>query len=703
MAFVLFAATVAADGTSSPNGCHTPAKIRVPFAKPSREELAKRQFDDVAIIKFSDGTGIRFRNGEFAVVESELEPDRTARRGLTRALIETQLALLNNAMQRNGAHTERLLISTSEETLREMRCTGESRTDEELPDLNLFYRTRFSGKSAADVVGVLHALNQLELVEYATPEVKVAPSPATDISPPTANYAGYQSYFQQAPGGIDVQFARALPGGRGEGVRVVVVEKGWEADHEDFPPLVSTSGYNYTRGTDPGLGFDIFRTHGTAVVGMLGAVENGYGITGISPAVEISMSSIVLDAAGRNSLADGIARAQNQCGIGDILLLEQQVFYNYPDDVSLCPPEWDAAAFSAIATAVAGGRIVIETAGNGTENLDDATRFGSRFNRAITDSGAIYVGAGHPVTHVPRSDSNYGSRLDVQGWGDNVATLGYGDLFYPASDYRQAYTSTFNSTSAAAPIVTGAAAILQSVRHARGLASLTSPQMRAALLVGATPQGAGGHIGPLPDLRDALAAIPVPAPGILATGSANGSATISWNAVPAVAGYEVFRKDAHGAAWALVHNTATGTSFVNGGLTAGATYLFRVRAYDATGTRSADSNYELATTIDYADPLLTTSTLVRAKHIVEVRKAVNAVCVFAGSTICPAPPFTAGNVDEAQVATQPIRASDFAAVENQLVSLRSAIGAAPATFRDTAGVGTSVTRIKMEDLRTGAK
>ncbi|HEX8154671.1 MAG TPA: hypothetical protein VF698_16175, partial [Thermoanaerobaculia bacterium] len=274
--------------------CPAPAAARTPFLKPSLEELQARQLDDVVILKFSDGSGIRLRDGSFVVVDSELELDRYPRHGLTPELIRSQLAVVNDLLIDNAASAERVVVSTSEETLKELRCGGEARSGRELPDLNLFYKLQFTGRSPSEVVALLRTFNVLELVEYSGPDVKVAPSPASDISPPTAAYTGNQSYFQPAPTGIDVSYARALPGGRGERVRVVVVEKGWEGDHEDFPALVSTSGYNYTTGVSSD-GYDVFRAHGTAVVGQLAAVENGYGMTGIAPSSELSIASIVLD------------------------------------------------------------------------------------------------------------------------------------------------------------------------------------------------------------------------------------------------------------------------------------------------------------------------------------------------------------------------------------------------------------------------
>lgn len=128
-----------------------------------------------------------------------------------------------------------------------------------------------------------------------------------------------------------------------------------------------------------------------------------------------------------------------------------------------------------------------------------------------------------------------------------------------------------------------------------------------------------------------------------------------------------------------------------------------VRAYDAQGNSSSDSNYELATMIDYADPQLTTNTIIRARHLIDVRTAINAICTYAGTSICPTPPFTGSDLVESQVQNKPVRASDFTSAQNQILFLRSSIGAFSVIFRETLTPQTTVIKtIHMEDLRVGA-
>src|SRR5262249_33716082 len=139
-----------------------------------------------------------------------------------------------------------------------------------------------------------------------------------------------------------------------------------------------------------------------------------------------------------------ISRALTRLSAGDVILIEQQMAGpNYTGDppetqFGLIPIEWWRPWYDAIRTAAANNVIVVEAGGNGEQNLDSSVynvgNAGHYPFQAAHDSGAIIVGAG---SHVGGSDvdrsrlwfSNYGSTLDLQGWGEDVYTLGYGDLY----------------------------------------------------------------------------------------------------------------------------------------------------------------------------------------------------------------------------------------------------------------------------------
>jgi subtilisin-like proprotein convertase family protein len=211
-----------------------------------------------------------------------------------------------------------------------------------------------------------------------------------------------------------------------------------------------------------------------------------------------------------NSVSRAITCATPLMGPGDVMLLETQS--NGP--LGLLPSEWNQDVFDAVSIATAAGITVVAAAGNGNVDLDDPAH-GGLFNRAVRDSGAIIVGAGAPPdTGQPDrsrlSFSTYGSRVDVQGWGSSVTTSGYGGLFTGGGDPNQYYTSGFNGTSSASPIVASAAAALQGIRMASGAPPLDPTVVRQVLTDTGTPQQSGpfpGNIGPRPDLDAAVAAL----------------------------------------------------------------------------------------------------------------------------------------------------------------------------------------------------
>jgi len=191
------------------------------------------------------------------------------------------------------------------------------------------------------------------------------------------------------------------------------------------------------------------------------------------------------------------------------MLLEMQTYANFDcngdganDENDLVPSEWEPAVKAAISTAVANGRIVVEAAGNGGCDLDQAGFKGAFDPKdAAKDSGAIIVGAGEKLTRNKVGFSTYGSRVDTHAEGDwKIYSTGYGDK-YKAEGEDLFYTRSFAGTSGASPIVTGAAISLSSILWEYHGSIWAPKEMRDILRREGSKQKAGGHIGPRPDLR----------------------------------------------------------------------------------------------------------------------------------------------------------------------------------------------------------
>ena len=117
-----------------------------------------------------------------------------------------------------------------------------------------------------------------------------------------------------------------------------------------------------------------WRNHGTAVFGEFGGDRNGLGIVGIAPEAGIRAASIF----GGVGSAGAIRNAADRLNAGDIILIELHApgprhnFANRDDQAGYIALEWWPDNFAAIRYAVSRGVIVVEAAGNGAENLDDA-------------------------------------------------------------------------------------------------------------------------------------------------------------------------------------------------------------------------------------------------------------------------------------------------------------------------------------------
>ena len=284
---------------------------------------------------------------------------------------------------RNAVASDTKLFSLPKQNLDELRARGRSRSGETLPDLNLWVKITLQSDSNA--AAVLEELKRLPSVEIAEP----APLPH---APPaiTPNFTGNQGYLNAAPSGIDARYSWTIPGGVGSGKKIYDVEYSWHQTHEDLPaahaiPLLLAPGDS---AADP---FDN-DNHGTAVLGEMIANPDTQGVTGISWATNIGLAPANTVNLGYNP-ANAILLAVADGSAGDVILIEQQFPVCGLDNYG--PLEWLGSVFQAIQTAVAQGFVVIEAAGNGNVNLDQAG-CDRAFDRTFRDSGAIIVGAGYP-------------------------------------------------------------------------------------------------------------------------------------------------------------------------------------------------------------------------------------------------------------------------------------------------------------------
>jgi hypothetical protein len=441
------------------------------------------------------------------------------------------------------------LFGLSEERMKDRIASLARKTGDTVPELAHYYHLEAPDERLDELAVSIAKLDAVESAYVKPPgQIPVARNvmcPVLNVvepkaaAPPlmTPDFVGRQIFLNAAPAGIDAHYAWTVKGGGGSNVKIIDCEWGWRFTHEDLLQnamgVVIGSGLSYS--SDPRADTSQNRAvnHGTAVIGAISGDRNTFGITGICPDATIGAASFV-----NKPTAQTIREAADRLRPGDIILLEihrpgpRHHFQGRDDQLGYIAVEWWPDDYDAIRYATRKGIIVVEAAGNGAENLDDAiynarpagfpATWTNPFNPATASSGAVIVGAGAPPPGTHGRDhgpdrsrlgfSNYGARVDCQGWGREVTTTGYGNL-QGGMNTEEWYSDTFSGTSSASPIVVGALGCLQGILRARGESPLT-PDSAIGLLrsTGSPQQDAPGRpktqrIGNRPDLRQLIAAV----------------------------------------------------------------------------------------------------------------------------------------------------------------------------------------------------
>ncbi len=486
-------ATISSETVNSANSDNGQSfiKPRQAAAKPAKVSLGADASVSRVVVKLIAGSRLRLNGNNLSSLGGH------------------EMARIQQTIRDNSSGQIRPMRTKAPHLIEKEKFILEQKSGQQLADFNNYFVIEVG--SVDEARQLVNSLNQIPEVEIAYAEIN--PEPAGDIDPPTSDFEPAQIYLNPAPAGIDAEYSWTIAGGDGTGVTIVDIEGAWRDDHEDLDAALNglIGGVMYNDQS--------WRDHGTAVVGVMVGSDNDYGVTGISHGAELKMVSI-----GDIGVTTALLTAVDSLADGDVMLIElhapgpQYDFQSRPDQLGYICMEYWQANYDAIQLAWAKGIIVCEAAGNGAEDFDDPI-YENRFDTTFRNSHAIIIGAGAPpsgnsgVDRSKLSFSNYGERVNVQGYGREVVTCGYGALFDGGGDERQYYTGTFSGTSSASPIVTGAVANLQGIYKQRYPGSvLDVDRMRELLVATGSPQqqNTSLHIGPRPDLMAAEAALPEP-------------------------------------------------------------------------------------------------------------------------------------------------------------------------------------------------
>ncbi len=280
--------------------------------------------------------------------------------------------------------------------------------------------------------------------------------------------------------GFDIGIEDVWPTYTGNGINVAVVDYGMHYTHEDLTHNVDVSlNHNYNTGqTDI---YDYFEWHGTAVAGLIAARDNSVGVRGVAPRATIYGYNC-LEAVGDASRADAMSRNATTTAVSNNSWGPRDFGEPYQAN-SL----WERAVEYGVTVGYSGkGISYIWLAGNGAQYDDDSN---------LDEIANFYVVTAVCAVGHDDKRSNYsepGSNLWVCGPSSSGRV---GQPRITTTDNGHRYWGRMGGTSAAAPIVSGVAALVREANSA-----LTWRDVKLILAASARrndPDNTGWEVGAL--------------------------------------------------------------------------------------------------------------------------------------------------------------------------------------------------------------
>ena len=287
-------------------------------------------------------------------------------------------------------------------------------------------------------------------------------------------------------------------GRHGEGVVISIVDDGVESAHPDLTDrIVPQAGYDYrdqdsqpepegANGVDA-EGKPAADSHGTAVAGVAAASgNNGIGVAGAAYAARLVPIRLIGGNTGDDQEAKAMAHRLDLVHISNNS-------WGADDDgktISALGPLMKAALDTALSQGRGGlGTIFVWSAGNGGNEQDNANNDGY-----ANYPGTIAVGALNDLGHradysepgacliISAPSGNDKSRLPGSFTTDLLGERGYNRADVESDIAEIDYTSTFNGTSSAAPLVSGVVALMLQANPKLGWRDVQEVLIRSAAM-----------------------------------------------------------------------------------------------------------------------------------------------------------------------------------------------------------------------------
>ena len=343
-------------------------------------------------------------------------------------------------------------------------------------DNGLYVKVKISPKNGLDFIKKYES----SLI-YAQPDF-ICPVFHNDLLWPKQfqlNNTGQYIDGQKITAGLDVNVQSVWNTYTGTGIKVSVIDDGIE-DHEDLPTI-----FNSYAPADGGTGEpqDVGKRgrHGMAVAGIISALHNDLGIRGVAPSAMLIGVNIFKRGTSISDYADAFMWSMNQGA--DVINCSWGFKYEAVDIISENPRQFNLIAgaqcddvfpaltstINHVATAGRNGRgcVLVFSAGNWAQTGPLGQNSIECVTYPANLASVISVGAITPQGQ--RSIySNYGPKLDVVAPSNDLNFSGSKSFFGVRTIDREGtagyasgnYTARFGGTSASAPVVSGAAALI---------------------------------------------------------------------------------------------------------------------------------------------------------------------------------------------------------------------------------------------------
>ena len=326
--------------------------------------------------------------------------------------------------------------------------------------------------AAYPVPYTIHAYEDAEYTDFIEGcEAATAALNNPQISDPLYGCQWHLRNQEQGGEGINVE-AVWTEGLKGEGVNIAVVDDGLYSAHEDLATNINTVlNHNYNTGvTDSTDIYHRYEHHGTAVAGVIAARDNGVGVRGVAPRATVyGYNWLAGDWQQFEDINRADAMARNR-----VVTAVSNNSWGPPDGPGLGDANqlWEFAIDSGTRQGYDGkGVFYVFAGGNGgeshLENPDGTPVGGHIHDFRGGDNSNLDELANHYAVTAVCAVNDQDTRSDYSEKGANLWVCA------PSNDLREGYSgvvttensdryrSNFGGTSAAAPIVSGVAALLR--------------------------------------------------------------------------------------------------------------------------------------------------------------------------------------------------------------------------------------------------